>query len=257
MLKNILLAVVLYAGTTGVAAQQQQHPQAVFDRANKLLQQGDIQQALTTYKTLENRNDVSGALFLNMGLSYVRIDSMGKAKYYFLKARQFEETKSQAGQALEYVESRFSRQSAVLPTLPWQQAINWIHDHIGATLLLACGILLLNFGVFLYIIPWFVNRPFSYASKIAISLAVIGGLVIALSFYIDYRSQRYQKAVMVTDEASVTEQPEPSATIVNEAFEGYMFTVDRSKSREHRGWSYIRMSNGQYGWIPTKEIMIL
>lgn len=257
MLKKIVLFVIAFIiGTTGATAQQQ-NPQVIFNRANKLLQQGDIHQALATYKTLEEQNVISGALFINMGLSYIRVDSMGKAKYYFLKAGQFKETKQQADQALEYVESRFSRQSAVLPTLPWQQAINWLNHNIGASILLACGIILLNVGVFLFIAPWFVSRTFSYASKVAITLAVSGVLVIALSFYIDYRSQRYQKAVMVTQEASVTNQPEPSATIVSEAFEGYVFTVDQSKSRDQQGWSYIRMSNGRYGWIPTKEIMIL
>lgn len=257
MLKKIvLLATVLTIGSTGAIAQQQ-NPQVIFNHANQLLQQGDIHQALATYKTLEEQNEVSGALYINMGLSYIRVDSMGKAKYYFLKAGQFKETKQQADQALEYVESRFSRQSAVLPTLPWQQAINWLNDNIGATILLACGILLLNVSVFLFIAPWFVSRTFSYASKIALTLAITGGMIIALSFYIDYRSHRYHKAVMVTEEASVTEQPEPSATIVNEAFEGYTFTVDQTKSRKQQGWSYIRMSNGQYGWIPTKEIMIL
>lgn len=241
----------------GMAQAGEQNPQMIFNRANQQLMNGDIPRALTLYHRLEKQNNISGALFLNMGLSYIRMDSMGKAKYYFMKARQFEETRERAQNGLEYVGRRFSRQSAVLPTLPWQRASNWLSDRIGAMVLLGIGLILLNAGIVLYIIPWFSRFSYRFISTAGAATAAIGLLVVLLSFYIDYREQRYHQAVMVQREAAVREQPRPEATVVNQAFEGYTFTVDRQTSRKHEGWSYIRMSNGQYGWIPTREIMIL
>lgn len=118
--------IVLFISSLAVIQQgrAQSSPQLIFDQANDQFQKGSYQEALSTYRSLEKRNQISGALFLNMGISYVQIDSLGKAKFYFLKASGFEETESQAYKALEYVESRFSRQSAVLPKLPWERAVD-------------------------------------------------------------------------------------------------------------------------------------
>lgn len=254
--KSIFLFILLSICTSSISAQQQ-NPQQVFDQANRQLQQGNVPQALTIYQQLENQNQVSGALFLNMGLSYMQMGSMGKAKYYFLKARQFDETEERAEEGLDYMETRFSHQSAVLPELPWQRVLNWLSDEIGSATLLGIGLILFNLGIALFIAAWFMSRSSKWWDRSAIGVAAAGCLIILLSFYTNYCQQRYSKAVMITRETNVMEQPNPDATIVNQAFEGYTFTVDHSKSQEQANWSYIRMSNGLYGWIPTEEIMIL
>jgi tetratricopeptide (TPR) repeat protein len=254
--RSLLLFVCLIFGLYGYA-QESQKPQLVFDEANEQLQDGDIQGALEQYHRLKTNNQLSGALFLNMGLSYIRADSMGKAKYYFLKAGEFEETQSRAQNGLDYVENRFSHQSAVLPTLPWEKALNWMNDQIGAAILLAIGLLLFNLGIFLYIISWFSIRSLSLLSTAGVTVVTAGVLVVLLSFYTDYREERYRQAVMITEETAVRDQPAPDAGTVSRAFEGYTFTVDRQKSSAETGWSYVRLSNGQYGWIPASEIMTL
>lgn len=255
--KSILISLLLAFVVPGATLAQQENPQRYFDQANEQLQEGNIRQALATYRQLENQNHVSGALFINMGLSYTQLDSMGKAKYYFLKARRFDETRDRAGAGLEYVESRFSHQSAVLPELPWQTALNWLSNEFGSAFLLAIGLILFNLGILLFISTWFTRYSSRWWTRSAIATAGVGTVIILLSFFTNYRQQRYSKAVMITREASVREQPGPDAALVNEAFEGYTFIVDKKKSDGQRNWSYIRMSNGLYGWIPTKEIMIL
>lgn len=239
------------------ASAQSENPQRYFDLANQQLQEGNIQQALVMYRQLETQNRVSGALFVNMGLSYIQLDSMGKAKYYFLKAKQFDTTRDRAEQGLKYVETQFSHQSAVLPELPWQTTLNWLSSAIGSSALLAIGLILFDIGILLFAGLWFMNSSSKWRDRSAMITAGLGALIILLSFYTDYRQQRYSKAVMVARETGVREQPAPDAALVNEAYEGYTFTVDHEKSSGQPNWSYIRMSNGLYGWIPTREIMIL
>jgi tetratricopeptide (TPR) repeat protein len=155
----------------------------VFDQANEELESGNYQQAVSLYQDLENQNNISGALFLNLGICYQRMDSLGKAKYYFLKASQFEETSDKADEALEFVESQFSRQSAVLPKLPWDVATNWLQQNIGAVNLLITGIILLNIGVLIFVAHWFLNW---YPKYVRISGLVIIGLsafIIVTSLY--------------------------------------------------------------------------
>lgn len=251
----LLFFFVIHAGTL----RAQDSPQALFDRANDRLQSGEYRQALSIYHTLEASDRISGSLYLNMAISYVQLDSLGKAKYYFLKSGKFDEVEEKADEGLEYVESRFSRQSAVLPKLPWERFFDWLGESLGATALLGIGILLLNLGVFAFVSGWFVGPGdrSRYLQTGGLAAGIAGLAIIGCSFYVQYLENRYSQAVMVHRQANVLEQPADSATVVSQAFEGYSFTVDHFRSREQDGWLYVRMSNGLYGWISENEIMVL
>ena len=41
------------------------------------------------------------------------------------------------------------------------------------------------------------------------------------------------------------------------AYEGYDLTIDWKKSKTIENWYYIRLGNGQFGWIKAKGIKIL
>lgn len=251
---GLLFAVLFLHASLGLA---QENAQLNFDRGNDALVAGNYRQAVSAYKNLEKGNQISGALFLNMGISYVQMDSLGKAKYYFMKASRFEETEDQAVEGLEYVEQRFSRQSAVLPKLPWDKAVDWLKLNLGAANLLGIGIILLNIGILAFVSTWFWALFQKPARQGGIGASVAGLLIIFLSFYVQYVSVRYSEAVMIHRQANVAEQPAEDAAVVSQAYEGYTFTVDTYRSEEQQGWSYVRMSNGLYGWIPTNEIKVL
>lgn len=253
---KILLS-LFFVLSSVATARGQQNPQFIFDKANAELTARNYSKAIELYKQIEEQNMVSGPLFLNLGISYQRIDSLGKAKYYFLKAARFDATENRALRALEFVENQFSQQSAVLPKLPWDIATNWLQQNIGSRTLLAVSIFLLNIGILVYISHWFISAFAKYLNIGGLTLTVLSILLMALSFYTQYVSNRYSSAVMVTQKAGVYEQPKNNASLISQAFEGYSFTVDHYKSSEHPGWKYVRMSNGLYGWIPAEEIMIL
>lgn len=235
----------------------QQSPQATFDKANKLLNAGKYEQAISLYQQLESQKQWSGALFLNLGISYQRLDSLGKAKYYYLKSAEFEETAPKAQQGLTYVNNQFSHQSAVLPKLPWDVATTWLQKNIGSSTLLAAAIIALNIGILLFIARWFIAWIPSYFRMGSLIIIGLSLLLMATAFYTQYVSDRYRKAVMITEKASVIEHPQKESSLVSQAFEGYTFTVDHTRSASHPNWSYVRMSNGLYGWIPTENILIL
>ena len=250
----LLCLFVLASLSTGYA---QNSPQALFDQANEQLNAGQYRQAISLYQQLENSNQWSGALFINLGISYQRIDSLGKAKFYYLKATEFEDTESQASQALTFIDDQFSHQSATLPKLPWDIATDWLKQHIGAIPLVAAGLILFNIGILIFIARWFFRTMPKFTKHISLAILSLALLVTITGLYTHYVADRYHKAVMVTEQSRVLENPQDEASMVSQAFEGYTFTVDKDKSKDHPNWSYVRMSNGLYGWIPTKEIMIL
>lgn len=232
-------------------------PQAIFDKANIQFELKKYDTAIKLYQAVETKHVASGPLYLNMAISYVNIDSMGLAKYYFLKSAQFPETQSQAQNGLSYVDNQLSHKSAVLPELPWDRAMNWIQNEFGIHTFMFWGLVFLNLGVIAFVGIWFLEdyrKPLKY---LGIFLLTVGILTTVTAKLVDYHAQRYSRGIMITKQASVMEKPQPKSDVVSMAYEGYTFTIDNKKSKPIPNWYYIRMSNGLYGWIPKGDIKIL
>jgi hypothetical protein len=231
--------------------------QGTFDEANTLLERGELTEALAMYRSIEYDGQVSGALFLNMGITAMQLDSLGLAKYYFLKSREFDTTNEQAVLALDYVNSQFSRQSATLPKLPWDRAIEWINNEITAFGVLLIGFMITLSGLTLLYLGWLDKLPLSRIFPYLLGLIITGTAIAALAFYADYVNQRYDGAVLTSTSQRVLEQPDHESALISIAYEGYDITVDHWKSKEKENWIYIRLENGQFGWAQNEGIEIL
>jgi len=231
------------------AAQQSQ-----FEEANLLLENGEFAQAIEAYQSISRDGYNSGALWLNMGISYTRLDSLGMAKYSFLKAREFPETTDRATNALEFVNERFPRQSAVLPQLPWIRFLGFVQQTFGITLLSFIALFFFYGGTLLLIGSWFradLKRFFQFTSYTAFGLSALLFILISV---ITYRAERYDEAVMVNREEAVYQQPEESSSIISTSYEGYTMIVDQAESEAEKDWYYVRLENGMYGWIQSDAL---
>lgn len=255
MMKFLSVCLLFFLIPLTVSAQQNE--QLLFDQANTLLEDGNYFDAIQAYKTIEQSGQVSGGLFLNMGIAATQLDSMGLAKYYFLKASRFVTTNEEATKALQYVSSQFSRQSATLPKLPWDKAVDIMKDGIGAFGVFLIGFCLVVLSILLVIAKWFRWLSFNRINSIIATFVVSGLLILLLSFYVDYVDQRFSEAVIIVTETQVMQQPGESSDLVSLAYEGYSIVVDNRKSRTSEGWYYIRLGNGQFGWIQPEAAKIL
>lgn len=232
-------------------------PQAAFDLANTELENGNYHTALQQYKSIEQNGYQSGALYLNMGIAATQIDSLGLAKYYLLKAAQFEQVRTEASRALEYVNSQFSRQSATLPKLPWDRAVDYLKSGPGAKGVFFTGIVFAFLALILLTGKWFSFIRFPKQAQVTTASAIIALLIVILAFYTDYVDRRYDQAILIEPESRVLERPAADAPLVSIAYEGYSLTLDHRESEGHEGWYYVRLGNGQYGWIEAKGIKTL
>ncbi len=239
------------------AGYAQETSQAAFDKANTLFENGDIPEALSSYRTIEATGKESGALYLNMGIAAVQLDSLGLAKFYFLKALHFDATASQAQTALKYVNSQFSRQSAMLPKLPWDRAIHWANEVPGAGGIFMVGFFITLIGLIILYLGWFnkleIKRFFPYI----MALIITGTAISLTAFYADYVNGRYDEAVIISSQQRVLQSPNTESTLVSIAYEGYDLIIDQWKGESREEWLYIRLGNGQYGWVKNEGIKVL
>lgn len=239
--------------TTGVQSQTSD-PQISFVKANELLEEGAYAEALRSYKQIEASGTASGALFLNMGITATEMDSLGLAKAYLLKAAEYKTTEESAMKALDYVGSQFSRQSAILRKLPWDLAVQWMIKVPGPEGVYYTGIIVVLIGLSFLFGRWFGKLHSDRFKKAALYITAIGICFVLLSFYTDYVDARYDEAVLIIEESRVSKEPAEGSELINVAYEGYDLVIDRKKSKTAEGWLYIRLGNGQYGWIQNNGI---
>lgn len=253
ILRKFVISIFLFLLTVPALFAQQSR----FDSANLLLEESEYADAIQLYKSIVDDGYESGALYLNMGIAYSQIDSLGVAKYYLLKAKQFRETTDLADDALLYVNNRFSRQSAVLPALPWDQFFRFLSDTFGLNVLLITGLLFFYCAVGLLIGSWFrvdLKNVLRKGSYISFSLMA---LLFLFSSIIYYKDSRYSTAVMVERQSVVYERPNESTSVITTAYEGYTMRVDFKTGADNPEWTYVRLENGMYGWVKKDGLKIL
>lgn len=231
--------------------------QSSFDSANTLLEESEYADAIRIYQSIADDGYESGALWLNMGIAYSQIDSLGVAKYYLLKAKQFEETADLADDALLYVNDRFSRQSAVLPALPWNQFFQFLSETFGLNAIVIAALLLFYCAVGLLIWSWFradIKIVLQKGSYLSFGLMT---LLFLFSWIIYYQNSRYSTAVMVDRQSVVYERPNESSSVITTAYEGYTMRVDFKTGADTPEWNYVRLENGMYGWVKEDGLKIL
>lgn len=251
-MKGVLSLLILFLLLLASSVNAQQ---IRFDEANDLLEDQQFMEAIDAYKSIAEDGYVSGALWLNMGVAYAQLDSLGKAKYYLMRSAQFSETKQIAAESLEIVNNRFSRRSAVLPPLPWQQFFDWADRAIGSVGLMIGGLLFLNLGAGFILVSWFYPGMKNISKYLSITTGVVAVLFLAGSLYISHQNSWYVTGVTVERQATVYAEPNPDSAPVSTAYEGYTMRVDRKESQQIEGWHFIRLENGRFGWIEENAIM--
>lgn len=231
--------------------------QSLFDEANRLLEENRFDEAIALYRGIADEGYVSGALWLNMGIAYTQMDSLGMAKFYLLKASGERETEQLAQVALDYVNERFTRRSAVLPPLPWDRFFQFLSNQIGITALAVTALLLLNLSTVLLIVAWFrvdLKNLFRIGSATLFGFSI---LLLLFSFIIHYQENRFSTGIVTDRQSVVYQEPEVSASQITTAFEGFSLRIDHKRSEESTDWFYVRLENGMYGWIPEEGVRIL
>lgn len=231
--------------------------QSRFDEASDLLEENQYREALEIYQEIENEGHEAGALWFNIGIIYSQLDSPGMAKYYLLRSASYPETEQQAKEAISYLDSRFSRRSAVLPQLPWETFFESLNKSLGVKGLFMIGLFFLNIAAGLLIASWFYKHRETVLRYAAVTFLTFSVLFLISGGYVDYLNQRFGTGVLVQERAQVFENPDTESHSVSTAFEGYQLKVDHFKSSETVGWNYVRLENGLYGWIDSETIRVL
>ncbi len=234
-------------------------PQSLFNRGNYLMEEQDYTGALSHFHEIEEHGYRSGALFYNMGISYVYLDSLGQASYYFQRSAAYRNMGDRADAGLAYIEDRMRSSGTFIPYLSWFAFTDRLLFGMNHTMWIFTGIFLLNAGVLILITGW-LFRPNRWIVRGGAATILTGLLLLIFAVSVYVWSQNYRQGVVV--EPRVPLLPEPARSPDEEeesdlAYEAYTVTLDMKMSRSHAGWAYVRLRNGVTGWIPESALRLL
>jgi tetratricopeptide (TPR) repeat protein len=256
-LKRLIVSTILLLLTANLLSPVANAQQAQFDRATEFLTEQNYREAISEYQTIVENGHESGALWYNLGIAYSQLDSLGLAKYHFLKAAEHQETEREALAAVDYVNDRFSRRSAVLPPLPWDRFFNYLEHDVGIESLFLMGFIFLYIGILSLLIFWFYKKYQTYSYYFSISSLFMSLVLFATSYYVQYLDNRYDTGVVIDRESVVYQTPDSTSAAISTAYEGYTMRVDNHTSNDHQDWIYVRLENGMKGWIQDRHVKLL
>jgi tetratricopeptide (TPR) repeat protein len=233
------------------------NPQTLFNEGNYYLEQQSYLDAVRKYREITRLGYESGPLYLNLGISYTNLDSLGLAKYYFLKASGYSNTRKAAEEGLTHVDMVLGRARPGLPVLPIAEFYDRLYFDIGSYPFFLLAIVLFNVAAISLVISWYVTRYTTWLKTIAILLLLMALTALGAGLFVDHQTDRYTRAVLVYNDSVVREQPYIDAPVVASAHTGYTFTVDTYTSQGDSAWIFVRLSNGLEGWIPEEGVLSL
>lgn len=244
-----------FVTVAGFAQSSTSDAQLQFAEANQLIIDARYTEALERYRKIESGGDVSGPLYLNMAISATWMDSLGVAKYYFLKARKFAEVRVAAEEGLRFAEDNLARRGARLPELAWTRLSTVLLFEMNYYFYAILGVILFNLGGLLFAVHWLRTGNQIVVKITSIVLLISSFILVIGAISMDNRSARYNLGIQIDRELQVHEQPDSTSEIVQTGFEGYQYIIDKKTSVESPGWSYVRMTNGTSGWVQSNVLL--
>lgn len=232
------------------------HPQSEFNRGNFLFEQQRYDEALITYRGIEEAGFESGPLFLNMAMSYVYIDSLGMAGYYFNKASRFRQTQSQAENGLQHVKAVWSQRHIIIPELSLFRFSRFMHITLGHFKPFLWGFVLLNFAVLFWASTWFLKKYILLFKSAGITFGILAAVSVGTGMYLYMHDGLYEYGIFIENGHSVYEAPDMDTEPVFTVYEGYTFLRNTEESPDGSGWSFVQMSNGIEGWVRNRGFRV-
>lgn len=233
----------------------QEHPDSLFQEAQRAYDAEKYSQAISTYQKLLNQNIESASLHYNLGNAYFRQNELGEAILHYEKAKKLNPRDADIDYNLKVAQARI--QDRIEP--PESSFLMKIFNGIKYWLALrelawTTGFLFLS-GSVIFGSWWLLNQS-RLKSILAYALVVwIIGLLLVTPLLISrtMEAAREQYGIVLTAEVSARSGPQNLSTEVFVLHEGTRVEVENTQNQ----WYKIRLLDGKEGWIQANAVGII
>ena len=231
--------------TMGSPVLAQTDAAAWFRKGHAAYQQADYAGTLTAWQQAASSGARSLALYYNMGSAYYRQGQTGQAIRYYRKALEISPSDARTLHSLGIARKKVKDAIPVLPANPFTAAWDWLILHLGTGVLFALG-LLLYAGVVGLLAHWIWFRgEFPWRRRALMVGAPVAVLVLAGSLWGSQRRSANRAAVVLSASTELRSAASESARNQRTIHEGAELQV----LTESGAWRFVRLTNGETGWL--------
>lgn len=217
-----------------------------FETANAAYEQGRYARALTHYRAILTAGYESGALYYNMGNTYVRLDNLGQGIRYYEKARRVRPEDLRIQHNLEQARRWADVDRRTIPPRGLQGLVqNW-----SPLALYVVGLLLFGVGLVTAVVRYQPARIDATNHPLVWGPVSAGLLIVALALTTSALQSVEQRAIVVGDRVQLRTEPNPDATADTTLTEGTLVDL-RTRQSE---WRHVRSAGSIRGWVPAEAL---
>lgn len=219
---------------------------ARFDAANTAYQHGRYERAAEAYLRLLNDGHASGALYYNLGNTYVRLDELGSAIRHYEKARRLRPEDPRIHHSLEQAR----RQAGVYPDSYVPTGLERLVRAWSPRALFGVGLVLLVGGLVVVVLESRPNGAVLWTSPTACGTVIVGFLLVCSAIGVSYARSFTRHGVVIAERASLRLGPTAAADVDTTVAEGKMVEIQTTKD----GWTAVRTGDSLQGWMCSSHV---
>ncbi|MCH8567920.1 MAG: hypothetical protein LAT67_06640 [Balneolales bacterium] len=239
-------------------------PDFIFSEANFLFEQRRYTEALSRFQSLEEMGYSSPELWLNIGLSHLRLDNLALADYYFNRAYLHavaSHNTAIAGKA--YRSAAFTSERLALQfSLPPELAVYRLHNSIvyefGWVNAFLFALVFLNLGAVALVLSWFRADLMRLLQNAAAVFAVAFVVFLLLGLWSRSEANEWARGQIVQTGFEMRASAGTESEAVFSPFPPFRLRIQRNNETittpETKLMVYITLSNGISGWIDAEAV---
>ena len=229
-----------------------QNADSLFTNANDLYKNGKFEEAIKLYEKIAELDQVSSALYYNLGNSYYKLNKVGPTIYYYEKALQLDPLNEDVKNNLVFAKRLALDNIEELPKTVFQKINENYLQKLSYNQWAATVVCLAFIASILFLLFYFSNSPSKKRSFFVTS--IIGFILLAISLLITYNQYSYVKnnveAIVFAEKTEVRNAPTLNSDEVFTLHEGTkVYVLDGVDN-----WKKIKLADGKLGWIIAEEI---
>ena len=225
---------------------------SLFVTANNLYKEGNIEQAIETYRKIESQNKISSELYYNLGNCYYKLNKVGPSIYNYEKALQIDPLNEDVKNNLIFAK-RLALDNIEEVPKSFLQKLNKNYLQKLSYNQWAIVVVIFSFlGSILFLLFYFADIPSK--KRLYFVTSIVSFLLLIISIFITYNQHNISKntieAIIFTEKTEINNAPTLNSEAIFTLHEGAkVFVLDAVDN-----WKKIKLADGKIGWIIADDL---
>ncbi|MGB0880354.1 MAG: tetratricopeptide repeat protein [Polaribacter sp.] len=225
---------------------------SLFVMANNFYKEGNIEQAIETYRKIESQNLVSSELYYNLGNCYYKLNKVGSSIYNYEKALQIDPLHKDVQNNLVFAK-RLALDNIEEVPKSFLQKFNKNYLQKLSYNEWAVVVVFFSFlGSILFLLFYFSDIPAK--KRLYFVTSIVSFLLLIVSIFITYNQHNISKntieAIIFAEKTEIKNAPTLNSEDIFTLHEGAkVFVLDAVDN-----WKKIKLADGKIGWILTDNL---